>query len=72
LTLVDDSMKTVKCTLWGDNALNFDKNNIGAVVALKSAVVGDYGGRSLSLGREGEINYGYDGEGVDRVTFTYC
>lgn len=67
LTLVDDSMATVMCTLWGDNALNFDASNIGKVVALKDSVVGDYGGRSLSLGRAGEIFYDYQGDGASKI-----
>lgn len=57
--MVDDSMSTVKCTLWGDAAINFEMTNVGKVVALKDAVVGDFGGRSLSMGRNGEIAYGF-------------
>lgn len=59
ISMVDDSMSTVKCTLWGDAAINFEMTNVGKVVALKDAVVGDFGGRSLSMGRNGEIAYGF-------------
>ena len=61
-------MKTVKCTLWGDTALSFSNDNVGTVVAIKDAVVGDFGGRSLSLGRNGEIEYNFtDHEKASKV-----
>ena len=71
MTLVDDSMKSVKCTLWGDLALNFDMNQVGRVVALKDASVGDFGGRSLSLGRNGEVDFNPEDERATQVSFKY-
>jgi len=60
LILVDDSNKTVKCALWGDEANSFDDGAVDKVIAIKGAVVGDFGGRTLSLGREGEMIYNFD------------
>ncbi|TLS24224.1 hypothetical protein PpBr36_08460 [Pyricularia pennisetigena] len=48
LTLVDDSGYSVRMTIWGKTAQNFDAKP-ESVVAFKGAKVGDFGGRSLSL-----------------------
>jgi len=58
LTLVDDSSRSVKCTLWGDEANNFDQMNVGSVVALKGASLSDFGGRSISVGQATDIAWG--------------
>ncbi|KAJ7286262.1 hypothetical protein C8J57DRAFT_660775 [Mycena rebaudengoi] len=47
LTLVDKSGYSVRMTLWGKQAMDF--NSANSVVAFKSVKVGDYGGRSLSF-----------------------
>lgn len=52
LSLVDQSGRSVRLTLWGKNAETFP-NNAGVdekpVVAFKGVKVGDFGGRSLSM-----------------------
>ncbi|PAA58299.1 hypothetical protein BOX15_Mlig021815g1, partial [Macrostomum lignano] len=47
LTLVDSSGCSVRCTLWGDEAVKFNGEK-KPVVAVKGAKVSDFGGRSLS------------------------
>ncbi|KAJ7461513.1 hypothetical protein FB451DRAFT_1562794 [Mycena latifolia] len=47
LTLVDTSEFSVRMTLWGKQAEQFESPE--AVIAFKSVKVGDYGGRSLSF-----------------------
>jgi replication factor A1 len=49
ITLVDRSGFAVRCTLWGKQAENFDGSN-HPVIGIKGAKIGDYGGRTLSLG----------------------
>ncbi|TPX18437.1 uncharacterized protein E0L32_011678 [Thyridium curvatum] len=48
LTLVDDSNFSVRLTIWGKTATNFDCQP-ESVVAFKGVRVSDFGGRSLSL-----------------------
>ncbi|PWZ02109.1 putative replication factor-A protein 1 [Testicularia cyperi] len=52
LSLVDQSGRSVRLTLWGKNAETFP-NNAGVdekpVIAFKGVKVGDFGGRSLSM-----------------------
>lgn len=48
LTLVDDSLKSVRLTIWGNSAKDFD-GPLEAVIAFKGVKVSDFGGRSLSL-----------------------
>ncbi|ROV98558.1 hypothetical protein VSDG_04280 [Cytospora chrysosperma] len=48
LTLVDDTDFSVRVTIWGKTATNFDAPP-ESVVAFKGVRVGDFGGRSLSL-----------------------
>ncbi|KAJ6525476.1 hypothetical protein DFH09DRAFT_1188504 [Mycena vulgaris] len=47
ITLVDTSEFSVRMTLWGKQAEQFDARE--AVIAFKSVKVGDFGGRSLSF-----------------------
>ncbi|KXS09224.1 replication factor-a protein [Gonapodya prolifera JEL478] len=47
LTLVDDSNRQVRLTLWGRQATEFRAED-NPVLAVKGARLGDYGGRSLS------------------------
>ncbi|KAJ7709439.1 hypothetical protein B0H17DRAFT_998734 [Mycena rosella] len=47
ITLVDTSEFSVRMTLWGKQAEQFDAPE--SVIAFKSVKVGDYGGRSLSF-----------------------
>ncbi|KUI74181.1 Replication factor A protein 1 [Cytospora mali] len=48
LTLVDDSGFSVRVTIWGKTATNFDTSP-ESVIAFKGVRVSDFGGRSLSL-----------------------
>lgn len=48
LTLVDNTGYSVRLTIWGNTATNFDVMP-ESVVAFKSVKVSDFGGRSLSL-----------------------
>lgn len=48
LTIVDDSGYSVRVTVWGKTATNFDAEP-EAVIAFKGVRVSDFGGRSLSL-----------------------
>lgn len=55
LTLVDDSGFSVRLTIWGKTATNFDANP-ESVVAFKGVRVSDFGGRSLSLLSSGTMS----------------
>ncbi|PSR81846.1 replication factor-a protein 1 [Coniella lustricola] len=48
LTIVDDSGYSVRVTVWGKTATNFDART-ESVIAFKGVRVSDFGGRSLSL-----------------------
>ncbi|KAK4519047.1 uncharacterized protein ATC70_009275 [Mucor velutinosus] len=48
LTLADDSLKTIRLTLWGSQAEQFDATG-SPVIACKGVRVNDFSGRSLSL-----------------------
>jgi replication factor A1 len=48
LTLVDDTGYSVRVTIWGKTATEFDANP-ESVIAFKGTRVSDFGGRSLSL-----------------------
>lgn len=48
ISLVDDTGYSIRATLWGDKATQFDTNP-GTVIAIKGAKVNDFNGRSLSL-----------------------
>ncbi|KAJ7572056.1 hypothetical protein C8J56DRAFT_1016470 [Mycena floridula] len=49
LTLVDRSQYSVRLTLWGRQAEQFNTDEQNPVIAFKGVKVGDYGGRSLSM-----------------------
>lgn len=57
LTIVDESMRSIDTTLWGDQALGWNAPP-SAVVSVKGAKVGDFGGRTLSVLRSSvlEVN----------------
>lgn len=48
LTLVDKSNYSVRCTVWGKVAENWEVS-VDEIVAFKGIKVGDFGGRSLSM-----------------------
>ena len=54
LTLVDDTGYSVRLTIWGNTATNFDANT-ESVLAFKGVKVSDFGGRSLSLLSSGSM-----------------
>ncbi|KAI7896852.1 uncharacterized protein EV154DRAFT_410881, partial [Mucor mucedo] len=54
LTIVDESCKSVRLTLWDTVAEQFDSSN-NPVVACKGVRVNDFNGRTLSLGGGGSI-----------------
>lgn len=54
LTLVDDSNYSVRLTIWGKTANQFDVP-VNSVVAFKGLKVSDFGGRSLSLLSSGSL-----------------
>jgi replication factor A1 len=54
LTLVDDSGYSVRLTIWGKTATNFEANP-EAIISCKGTKVSDFGGRSLSLLSSGSI-----------------
>lgn len=49
MTLADDSLKTIRITLWGSQAEQFNATG-SPVIACKGVRVNDFSGRSLSLG----------------------
>ncbi|KAL1898793.1 Replication factor A protein 1 [Sporothrix stenoceras] len=55
LTLVDDSGYSVRTTIWGKTAVDFDAKP-ESVVAFKGVRVSDFGGRSLSLLQSGMMS----------------
>lgn len=55
LTLVDDTMHSVRLTVWGKTAESFDVPP-NSVIAFKGVKVSDFGGRSLSLLSSGTMN----------------
>ncbi|KAJ3337910.1 kinesin motor protein cin8 [Gonapodya sp. JEL0774] len=59
LTLVDDSSRQVRLTLWGKQATDFRAED-KAVVAVKGARLGDFGGRTLSVSAGCTLTYNPD------------
>ncbi|OAA68123.1 replication protein a DNA-binding subunit [Niveomyces insectorum RCEF 264] len=55
LTLVDDSGFSVRTTIWGKTAVDFDAKP-ESVIAFKGVRVSDFGGRSLSLLQSGVMS----------------
>ncbi|KAG6851296.1 hypothetical protein H0H93_011732 [Arthromyces matolae] len=49
LTLVDQSGFSVRMTLWGKQAEQYNVDDENPVIAVKGVKVGDFGGRSLSM-----------------------
>lgn len=61
ILLVDQSMKTIKMTLWDDNINLVDENDANApVIAVKGVRVSDFGGRSLSMTRSSMVEMNPD------------
>ena len=57
IVLVDQTMKTVKMTLWDDHIHKVkDDENTCPVIAIRSAKVGDFGGRSVSTTRSSMVS----------------
>ena len=50
ITLTDSSLASIRCTLWGKAAEDFEHDGgaVECVVAIKAARLSDYGGRSLN------------------------
>lgn len=59
LTLVDDSGFSVRLTVWGTTATNFDTAT-DSTIAFKNVKVSDFGGRSLSLLSSGSMTVNPD------------
>ncbi|KAI9828236.1 MAG: Replication factor A protein 1 [Phylliscum demangeonii] len=59
LTLVDNTGYSVRLTIWGNTAVNFDMQE-GSVIAFKGVKVSDFGGRSLSLLSSGSMTMNPD------------
>lgn len=51
VVLMDETAVKISCTLWGADAEKFETNGgaLGAILAIKSARISDYSGRSLSV-----------------------
>jgi replication factor A1 len=61
ITLIDQTMKTIKMTLWDDQVhlvnehLVNEHDDDALVIAVKGAKVTDFGGRSLSMTRKSSV-----------------
>ncbi|KAF2495110.1 replication protein-like protein A 70 kDa DNA-binding subunit [Lophium mytilinum] len=55
LTLADDTLTSVRLTIWGNSAMTFDAP-LESVIAFKGVKVSDFGGRSLSLLSSGSMD----------------
>lgn len=60
LTIGDTSGCSIRVTLWGTQAENFDMSHVSAIIAIKNARVGDYNGRTLSTSSTSTITYDPD------------
>jgi replication factor A1 len=50
VTLVDDTNYSISLTLWGEELCDRNKDRkVGEILAVKSARVSDYGGKSLNV-----------------------
>jgi replication factor A1 len=57
IVLVDQTMKTVKMTLWDEHIHAVkDGDDTCPVIAIRSAKVGDFGGRSVSTTRSSMVS----------------
>ncbi|PGH13789.1 hypothetical protein AJ80_06177 [Polytolypa hystricis UAMH7299] len=70
LTLVDNSCYSVRLTVWGNTATNFDAMP-GSVTAFKGVKVSDFDGRSLSLLSSGTMTVDPDIEDAHRLKGWY-
>merc|ERR1719215_732842 len=68
LTLVDESLTSVTCTLWAERAAGVDDSMLDTVVAIKGVRVGDYGGRSLSTLNSSHIEMNPDVPEAHKMT----
>jgi len=59
LTLVDNTLHSVRLTIWGNQATTFDAP-VESVIAFKGVKVSDFGGRSLSLLSSGSMSISPD------------
>jgi replication factor A1 len=59
LTIVDNTLHSVRLTIWGETATTFDAP-LESIVAFKGVKVSDFGGRSLSLLASGSMTVGPD------------
>jgi len=70
--LVDESNTEVSVTLWGEQAKEFDKNNVGQVVGIKGANVKEFnGGVSLSLNSGSMLKYNPEGVATHKMYIWY-
>merc|ERR1719510_523758 len=60
--ICDQSGSSVECTLWGDEAQNFDMNSLHQVICCKAARVSEFNGKSLSVNK-----YNLNPEGIPEV-----
>eukprot|EP00455_Lapot_gusevi_P050099 TRINITY_DN7211_c0_g1_i3.p1 TRINITY_DN7211_c0_g1~~TRINITY_DN7211_c0_g1_i3.p1 ORF type:complete len:333 (-),score=63.47 TRINITY_DN7211_c0_g1_i3:167-1108(-) len=51
VTLMDQSLKCVDVTLWGDLVDHVTEDSVGVVVAMRGARLSDFGGRTLNAGQ---------------------
>ncbi|RAL15013.1 replication factor A subunit protein RFA1 [Aspergillus homomorphus CBS 101889] len=70
LTLVDNTGFSVRLTVWGSTALNFNASP-ESVMAFKGVKVSDFGGRSLSLLSSGSITIDPDIEEAHKLKGWY-
>ncbi|KAI0146990.1 replication factor-A protein [Xylariaceae sp. FL1272] len=70
LTIADESMFSVRLTIWGKTATNFS-GEPESVVAFKGVKVSDFGGRSLSLLSSGTMAVNPDIEEAHRLKGWY-
>ncbi|KAK1148283.1 Replication factor A protein 1 [Aspergillus melleus] len=70
LTLVDNTGFSVRLTIWGSTAMNFDAAP-ESVVAFKGVKVSDFGGRSLSLLSSGSMTVDPDIEEAHKLKGWY-
>lgn len=59
LTIVDNTLHSVRLTIWGNQATTFDAP-VESVIAFKGVKVSDFGGRSLSLLSSGSMTISPD------------
>lgn len=70
LTLVDNTLHSVRLTVWGNTAQSFDAP-LESVVAFKGVKVSDFGGRSLSLLASGSMSVDPDIDEAHRLKGWY-